>query len=246
MNLGRKALKKTLLPLLAILALFVLPATAFADTFGWYVAPTTAGNGNTATDNPWETDYAGGDQQFDLDHHKAYVWNLSGLSVPSGHTITSATLRFKDISNWDTNPNILYVHLLNYSSVGGATGNVVDNSGDTLNGDYFNGANALGPTLGANNIKLFEVSFNKVGQNGYNEAVDYVYNFTPAQLATLAAFINAGGTISFGFDPDCHYWNDGIIFQYTTAVAPVPEPMSMILLGSGLAGLYIRRRRQRA
>lgn len=247
-------MKKKLLPFAAALALLVLPLTALADTFT-FTSPITAPNTNGATDNTNETDYNGGNKQFDLDHHNAYVWKLSGLAVPPGHTILSAKLTFKNIANWDTRANILYVHLLNSGSGSTACGNnissslcakVVDNSGDTLNGDYFAGTGlALGPDFGVNNIKLFERSFNMVGQNGYNNAVDFVHDFTPAQLASLASFIANGGNLAFGFDPDCHYWNNGITFEFVTGPASIPEPMSMLLLGSGLAGLYVRRRRQK-
>lgn len=244
---------KKLIPFAAALAFLVLPVSAFADTFTYTSYPTsiTAPNTNGATDNTWESDYAGGTNQFDLDHHNAYVWKLNGLSVPAGHSIVSARIVFRDIANWDTNANILYAHLLNFGNGTTGCGNsvsssicakVIDNSGDTLNGDYFASANALGPGPGADNTFLFSNSFNKVGQNGYT-ATNYTYNFTAAQLAALAAYINANGNIAFGFDPDCHYWNNGIKFEFTTA-PQVPEPMSLILLGSGLGGLYLRRRRQ--
>jgi hypothetical protein len=241
LNLGRKALKK-LLPFAAALALFILPAHVLANTFTFNTTATAA-NFNNSTNKTNQTDYAGGSGQFDLDHHNAYTWKLTGLSIPAGQSIVSASICFKDIANWDTSANKLFVHLLNTANNSG-TASVVDNANDSTISDYFGGANSLGPALGADNIKLFEASFNMVGQSGY-VAQNYTYNFTTAQLATLAAFINASNNIAFGFDPDCHYWNNGITFTYTTAaVAPVPEPVSMLLLGTGLAGLYVRRRRR--
>jgi hypothetical protein len=217
----------------------MLPAHAFANTFTF--SPTaTAANTNSTTNHTNQTNYSGGANQFDLDHHKAYTWKLTGLSIPAGQSIISASITFKDIANWNTNTNKLFVHLLNTANNSGIA-SVTDSFDDTTISDYFNGANSLGPTLGVDNIKLFESSFNMVGQSGY-VAQDYTYNLTAAQLVTLAAFINANGNIALGFDPDCHYWNNGLNFTYVTA--SVPEPVSMLLLSTGLAGLYLRRRRQ--
>lgn len=231
---------KKLLLFAATLAFFILPAKASANTFT-FTASTTAGNTNTSTNSPGSPSYNGGANQFDLDHHYAYTWRLGGLTIPAGQTITSASICFKDIANWDTNANKLFVHLLN-SATNNGIASVQDNPNDNSTSDYFAFANSLGPSPGVNNIKLFEASFNMVGQANY-VATNYVYNLTAAQLTSLAAFISAGGDIAFGFDPDCHYWNNGITFTYTTA--PVPEPISMVLLGTGMAGLYLRRRRQR-
>jgi hypothetical protein len=235
---------KRLLPLAA--ALFLLPTSALADTFTFSPPVTAANTANpspsSSTANPTNTNYQGGANQFDLDHTKAYTWKISGMSIPAGHTIIGATICFKNIANWDTNANKLFVHLLNTANNSGIR-TFTDNSSDATIADYFAGANSLGPSgLGPDNIKLFERSFNKVGQAGY-VATDFTHTFSAAQLATLASYIAANGNIAFGFDPDCHYWNNGIVFTFVTA-SPAPEPVSMVLLGTGLAGLYIRKRRQ--
>ncbi len=52
--------------------------------------------------------------------------------------------------------------------------------------------------------------------------------------------------IAFGLDPDCHFWNNGIKFEITTSDDTVPEPTTMVLLGTGIAGLYLKRRRKQA
>jgi hypothetical protein len=250
--------KKTLL-LVAVAALFAFPVSSFADTLTWST-PTTAGNTNNSTDNLNESDYAGGANQFDLDHTRAYSWQIGGVNL-NGKTITSATITFKNIANWDTNTNKLFVHLFNtgtsYATSNATYGRTVTTNGvtsyqdspsDTTILDHFSStslatANRLGVGTGGDNTFLFEQSFNKVGQAGY-VAQDYTYTFNAAQLAALASYIAAGNNIAFGFDPDCHFWNNGITFNIVTAV-PTPEPVSMVLLGTGLAGLYIKKRRRR-
>ena len=45
---------------------------------------------------------------------------------------------------------------------------------------------------------------------------------------------SADGNFGLSFDPDCHYWNDGVSLKVETA--QTPEPATMLLLGSGLIG----------
>src|SRR5262245_28896306 len=55
----------------------------------------------------------------DLDHHMAYTWRIDNINVPSNEVITGATISIKGIENWDANPNILYMHLLDTAKQSG-------------------------------------------------------------------------------------------------------------------------------
>jgi len=177
--------------MIAALSLLILPSVAVADTITFTI-PTTAANTNGSTDNTNETDYAGGTAQFDLDHHNAYTWRLSSVAVPAGHTITGATLTFRNIANWDTNANTLFVHMLDNSrTFTSASGNrsatvsnvtsIVDATGSPVPvgqiQDYFAGDDSALVAAGTGDTFLFSRSFNMVGQAGYI-ASNFTHTFT--------------------------------------------------------------------
>jgi hypothetical protein len=214
--------------LLAAAVLIGLPVVASADTVTFQAPATGANQG------------LGGSRQFDLDHHKAYAWRIGGVDL-RGKSITSATLTFRNIRNWDSNPNMLFIHLLDSTRAAGvssfqdATGTPVTDIHDNFAGSRYLSNPLVSP--GTANTFLAQQSFTTTGR-------DFVYTFTADQLRVLSTYFLNGGDIGFGFDPDCHFWNDGIAFTFNTTPDAVPEPTTMLLLGSGLAGLYYRRKRQ--
>jgi hypothetical protein len=56
----------------------------------------------------------------------------------------------------------------------------------------------------------------------------------------------SNGVFGFGWDPDCHYYNDSVQVCITTRDTPtIPEPGMLSMLGLGLSGiaLYLRKKK---
>ena len=217
--------------LLSAVVVIALPAVASADPITFQAPATGANQGS------------GGPNQFNLDHHYAYTWRVGGVNL-SGQTITSATITFRNISNWDRNPNMLFVHLLDTARNAGVSSfqdaSLTQSPVTDINDDFAGTRYLNNPLVapGTGNTFLTQQSFTMTATN-------FVYTFTADQLQILSTYFLNGGDIAFGFDPDCHFWNDGIVFSFTTAPTATPEPTTLALLGTGLAGLYYSRKRRK-
>ena len=163
----------------------------------------------------------------------------------TGSTITSATLTIRNISNWDSNANRLFIHLLDTARNAGVA-------------SFQDAPASQTPVTDINDnfagTALSEQSSGRVGNGKHIPDVAVVYDHgedlrltpsRPIRLSVLSAYFMNGGDIAFGLDPDCHFWNDGIVFSFTTKPTATPEPTTMVLLGTGLAGLYYNRKRKK-
>lgn len=164
----------------------------------------------------------------------------------NGQQITGARLTISNIANWDDNANRLFIHLLDTAKRAGVSSFIddpnPDNTSVSIIDDFvdtrFHNQSSWLVANGTADTFLTSRSFTTTPTN-------FVYNFTQAQVQALFEYISNGGNFALGFDPDCHFFNNGITFEIFTAPASVPEPATLALLGTSLAGLYARKRRQR-
>lgn len=186
----------------------------------------------------------------DLPHQYAVRWGIN-YSIPTGYQLAGARIVFTNIRNWDTNPNVLYVSLLNLGpshSMGLRW--YEDNPNDNVNdGDYFAGKWSAylltDPAMpyGSTTATL---------RNLPMTAQTLTFHFDATELAVLASYM-ADGYFGLGFDPDCHFFNDKVRLKLDFVPTPpnggnppVPEPVTSALGLMSLASLGLALRRRRA
>ncbi len=186
------------------------------------------------------------------------------------YAISAATLTIANIYNWDardTNNN-LFIHLLDNPKTGvkRITDDPTDNginqgvlsdyfagkiAGNRVNGKWvaYGYANTSAGALlatGAANILLTQYH----DADGPATKPSFVFEFgsNPLGLSTLAQYISNGHTggttyadFGLGFDPDCHFYNNGVTFTITTNEVPDGAATSL-LLALGLMGIVRARR----
>ena len=172
----------------------------------------------------------------DLDHHSAYTWRIDNINL-GGASITGASLTFTNIANWDTNPNILFIHLFDTAKYSGVH-SFIDASGvpvpnNQMVDNFASPMLSSNPLIAAGTAKTFLTS-----KSFTMTPTTFTYNFTAAQLVALQSYIVHGGNIAFGLDPDCHFFNDGVKFTMS-----VPDGgTTAVLLGLAVVGICFARR----
>jgi len=176
-------------------------------------------NADVYTFQPYPTDL------FDLSHSKYYTWKID-LSLLGGEPITGASLFFDDIRNYNSGDNRLFVSLL---------------PGSWLWDGLTEYTDVLPGYTDDNGLYTGHVPLITYTLPAY--ATDQTYNFSSSEIGTLNSYVSVDHNFGIGFDPDCHFYNDGVELTIETAHVPVPGAVLLGSIGLSCSGWFLRKRR---
>lgn len=162
---------------------------------------------------------------YDLEHQKAYIWNIDVTWDYINEIVDAMTLKIDSLHNWDNNDNDLWIHLLD-GDLSQPDLVVLTDGEDGV--DYFDGQGVL--------LEHYE-DLTTTPQDRY-------HYFSDAELDKVNEYA-ADGRIALAFDPDCHFYNCYIKLTACTSSIPEPGAIGLGILGLSSLGILRLRRRQK-
>lgn len=175
----------------------------------------------------------------DLPHSYFYSWCVD-WQPSADEIVVGATLAVENIDDWTIEDN----DFLYFSYLPGMT--------DFVSVRQYTDWQDAGDDWAGWGITF--ITYSDLDLTGKPSPEDIIYDFFnpdpvldpdgfgPTIIAGIFNDALANGQFGIGIDPDCHYYNDGITITITTA--PVPEPATLLLLGFGIVGLGLIKRRK--
>jgi hypothetical protein len=182
------------------------------------------------------------------------IFNNQPSPATSSTTFSCGGLTFSGFAAQDaTNTPNITLALTNADVTGGGTVNLTFNPNLSNNQDIYFYFNVSGPPLGAVDLAVGGAGATIVETGctapimitrGNTCGATSLFTFAGTSGSSQVVSVAGAGATTYIFK-DIGTTPQGAITSFTQSFTPIPEPMSFVLLGSGLLGLGLAHRRRR-